>query len=78
MFDLNKKLNRARKRGFIFNKINKLTIKYYTTLNQNNIHRHLKFQCPILVRKFLRTMCRNPENIQRFSNIFHNLEFVIV
>ena len=78
MFELNKKLTLARQRGYKFNQINKFTIKFYTTLNKNNIHRHLKFQCPILVRKFLRTICRNPENIQTISNIFHTLEFEIV
>ena len=78
MYDLNKKLTLARQRGFIFNQINKLTIKFYTTLNQNNIHRYLKFQRPILLRQIVKTISRNPESIQRFSNIFHNLEFVIM
>ena len=78
MFELNKKLTLARERGFKFNHINKLTIKFYTPLSQNNIHRHLKFQCPILVRLILKIMSRNPETIQPISNIFHNLELVIV
>ena len=78
VYELNKKLTLARQRGFIFNQINKLKIKFYTLLSQNNIHRYLKFQCPILLRQILKTISRNPESIQRFSNIFHNLEFVIV
>ena len=78
MFGLNKKLTLARQRGFKFNQINKLTIKFYTSLSQNNIHRHLKFQNPILVRQVLKVKSRHPESIQTFCNIFHNLEFVIV
>ena len=78
MYDLNKKLTLARQRGFVFNRINKLTIKFYTTLSQNNIHRYLKFQCPILVRQILKVISQHPESIQRFCNIFHNLEFVIM
>ena len=78
MFELNKKLTLARQRGFIFNQINKLKIKFYTPLSQNNIHRYLKFHCPILVRQILRTISRNPESIHSFRNIFHNLELIFV
>ena len=78
MFELNKKLTLARQRKFKFNQINKLTIKFYTPLSQNNIYRYLKFQCPILVRQIIKIKSRNPESIQRFCNIFHNLELVIV
>ena len=78
MYELNKKLTIARQRGFKFNQINKLTIKFSTTLSKNNIHRRHKFQCPILVRLILKIMSRNPETIRAISNIFHNLELVIV
>ena len=78
MFELNKKLTIARQRGFKFNQINKLTIKFSTPLSKNNIHRYLKFPCPILVRQILKIMCRNPETIQPISNIFHILELIIV
>ena len=78
MFELNKKLTLARQRKFKFNQINKLTIKFYTPLSQNNIYRYLKFQFPILVRQIIKIKSRNPESIQRFCNIFHNLELVIV
>ena len=78
MYELNKKLTIARQRGFKFNQINKLTIKFSTPLSKNNIHRHLKFQCPILFRLILNIMSRNPETIRAISNIFHNLELVIV
>ena len=78
MFELNKKLTLARERGYKFNQINKFTIKFSTPLSKNNIHRYLKFQCPILVRQILKIMSRNPETIRAISNIFHNLELVIV
>ena len=78
MFELNEKLTIARQRGFTFNQINKLTIKFSTPLSKNNIHRYLKFQCPILVRQILKVISRHPESIQSFCNIFHNLELIIV
>ena len=34
MYELNQKLALARERGFVFNRINKLTIKFYTTLSK--------------------------------------------
>ena len=37
-FRLNKKIKNARKNGFIFNQINKLTIKLYSNLSKINIH----------------------------------------
>ena len=73
-----KKLTLARKRGLKFIRLNKLTIKFYTPLSQNNIHRYLKFQSPMLFRQILKIMYRNPETIQPISNIFHNLELIIV
>ena len=78
MYELNKKLTLARKRGFKFNQINKFTIKFFTPLSHKYIHCYLKFPCRILVRKILKIMCRNPETIQTISNIFHTLEFEIV
>ena len=77
-YELNKKIDIARENGFEFNSIDKLTIKFYTALDHNNIHRHLKFKSPILARQFLKAICRDHGNIQRFSNIFHNLELMIV
>ena len=41
LYELNKKLTLARERGFIFNQINKLTIKIYSNLSNINIHYHL-------------------------------------
>ena len=78
MYELNKKLTIARQREFKFNQINKLTIKFSTPLSKNTIHRHLKFQSPILVRQILKVISQHPESIKTFCNISHNLEFVIV
>ena len=36
-YDLNKKLKDARQNGFIFNQINKLTIKFYSSLRYINM-----------------------------------------
>ena len=42
MYELNKKSTLARENGFIFNHINKLTIKTYSNLSHINIHYHLR------------------------------------
>ena len=49
IIELNKKLTVARGNGFIFNQINKLTIKNYSNLSHINIQYYLniKFQCVI-------------------------------
>ena len=78
IFYLNKKLKIANERGYIFNKIIKLTIKLYDHLSQNNIHNYYKFQCPILMRQILKIISCNNESIQNFCNIYHNLEFEVI
>ena len=78
MSELNKKLSIARQRGYIFNKINRLTIKFYNNLSQTNIHNYYKFQCPILMRQILKIISRDYNSIQIISNIFHNVEFYIL
>ena len=42
MYEINEKLRVARERGFIFNQINKLTIKILSNLSHINIHYHLR------------------------------------
>ena len=63
MYELNKKLTIARENGFIFNQINKLTIKIYSNLSHINIHYHLRLGAPPLHRQF-------------FIKVSHNLEFI--
>ena len=53
MYELNKKLTNARgANGFIFNQINKLTIKIYSNLSDINMHYHLGLGSPPLHRHF--------------------------
>ena len=77
IFYLNKKLKIARQKGYKFNKINKLIIKFYDHLSQNNIHIYYKFHCPLLMRQILKIMSRDYESIQRISNIFHKTQLQI-
>ena len=68
MFELNKKLSIARERGYIFNRINKLTIKIYSNLSQINIHYHLKLGAPPLHRQFFIKISHNRDYIQTHCN----------
>ena len=68
MYDLNKKLTIARGNGFIFNQINKLTIKIYSNLSHINIHYHLKFGASPLHRQFFIKISKNNEYIQTHCN----------
>ena len=52
MYELNKKLTVVRGNGYIFNQINKLTIKIYSNLSNINIHYLLKLGLPPLHRHF--------------------------
>ena len=53
LYELNKKLTVAKQNGFMFNQINKLTIKFYSHLRYININYHLKFPMPMWHRQFL-------------------------
>ena len=44
LYETNKELKIARQRGFLFNQINKLTIKIYSNLPNKNIHHYLLYQ----------------------------------
>ena len=68
LYEFNKKLTIARQRGFIFNHINKLTIKIYSNLSHINIHCYLKLRIPTGQRLFLRRIAQNREYIQTFCN----------
>ena len=75
MCELNKKLTIARENGFIFNQINKLTIKIYSNLSHINIHYHLRLGAPPLHRQFFKKISQNRDYIQTHCNdrrnIFH-------
>ena len=68
MYELNQKLSIARKRGFKFNQINKLTIKIYSNLQNINIHYHLKLGASPLHRQFFINLLKNREYIQTLCN----------
>ena len=52
LYELNKKLPVARQNDFVFNQINKLTIKFYSHLRYINISYYLKSQIPMCQRQF--------------------------
>ena len=64
VYELNLKLSIARKRGFIFNQINKLTIKIYSNLSNISIHYHLRLGASPLYRQFFKMLSRNRNYIQ--------------
>ena len=68
MYELNKKLTLARERGYIFNQINKLTIKIYSNLSHINIHYHLRLGASPLHRQFFKKISHNRDYIQTHCN----------
>ena len=59
LFELNKKLTVARQKGFVFNQLNKLTIKTYSNLQSINICYYIKFRIPMCPRLFCRRISQN-------------------
>ena len=68
LFELSKKLTVARQRSFIFNQINKLTIKIFSNRSSINIHYYLKHRIPRCHRLFFRKISQNRDYIQTHSN----------
>ena len=68
MYELNRKLTLARENGYIFNQINKLTIKIYSNLSHINIHYHLRLGASPLHRQFFKKISHNRDYIQTFCN----------
>ena len=68
MYELNKTLTAARENGYIFNQINKLTIKIYSNLSNINIHYHLRLGSPPLHRQFFIKISQNRDYIQTHCN----------
>ena len=72
MYELNKKLTLARENGYIFNQINKLTIKILSNLSHINIHYHLRLGASPLHRQFFIKLLKNPDYIQTHCNDIYN------
>ena len=72
LFELNKKLTVARHNGFIFNQINKITIKVYSNLQSIIIYYSIKHGIPMCHRLFFRIISQNKEYVERFCNDRNN------
>ena len=72
LYELNKKLKNARQKGFIFNQINKFTIKLYCILPNINIQYYLKFQFRMCHRRFLKIITQNPDYVKNHCNDQNN------
>ena len=68
MYELNKKLTLARENGFIFNHINKLTIKILSNLSHINIHYHLTLGASPLHYRFFINLFKNPDYMETHCN----------
>ena len=68
LYELNKKLTLARENGFIFNHINKLTIKILSNLSHINIHYHLRLGASPLHRQFFKNLAQSRDYIQTHCN----------
>ena len=66
--ELNKKLTLVRERGYIFNRINELTIKIYSNFSHINIHYHLRLGASPLHRHFFKKISQNRDYIQTHCN----------
>ena len=71
-YELNKKLTIARQRGFIFNQIDKLTIKFFSHQRYINICYYLNHRIPMCHRLFFRRISQNKEYIQTHCNNLNN------
>ena len=72
MYELNKKLALALKRGFKFNQINNFKIKIYSNLSYINIHYHLILGASPLHRQFFKNLLKNHNYIQTYCNNLNN------
>ena len=68
LYDLNKKLTIARQRGFLFNQILKLTIKFSSHQRYINIKYYLKSRMPMGHRLFFKIISKNNEYVENFCN----------
>ena len=62
------KLKIARKKGFRFNQVNKLTIKIYSNSSNINIQYYLQLQIPTMHCQFFKKLFQNREYVQTHCN----------
>ena len=74
-FGLNKKFKNARRNGFVFDQINKLTIKSYSHLSNINIRYYPKFPVPMLHRKFFRIPSQIREYVTHCNDLYNFFQF---
>ena len=72
LFELNKKLTLARRRGFRFLQLNKLTIKIYSHQRYINISYYLRHRISIMHRQFFEIRSRNRDYVQTHCNDRNN------
>ena len=72
LFELNKKLTLARRRGFRFLQINKLTIKLYSHQRYINISYYLNHRIPIMHRQYFKILSQNRDYVQTHCNDRNN------
>ena len=68
LYESNRKLTIARGNGYIFNQINKLTIKICSNLSHINIHYYVQLRIPTMHRKFLLKNSQNRDYLQTHCN----------
>ena len=72
LFEINKKLTVARHNGFIFHRINNLSLNFYSHLRYINVSYYLESQIPMCHRQFFRVNSQNREYVDNFCIDFNN------
>ena len=72
LYESNKKLTVARQNGFMFNQVNKLTIKFPSHLRYIYISYYFKFPMPMCHRQFFRVISQNRDYVENFCNDMEN------
>ena len=77
LYEVIKKLTVARQNGFLFNQINKLTIKFYSPLRYINISYYLKSQTPMCQRQCFRVFFDKIVNIKEIFAMIWKILFIL-
>ena len=71
-YGLNKKIENARRNGFVFNQINNFKIEIYSNISCINIDYHLKLKAPPLHYQFFINLLKNRDFIRNHCNDYRN------